>query len=123
MQVLMSDCFKEVYPKFDDEIRQAVARFIDHTESYGIKGLQGRNKPSIPSNLHTKKQLKNAKFAQKYCLWHYHLGIPEYIKQENGDLTSEYILHYCYYDDLIVLVDIASHPPFELPSVEKMEYS
>lgn len=44
MQVQMPDYFKEVYPNFDDRVRQAVARFIDHIENYDLHGLKGRNK-------------------------------------------------------------------------------
>ncbi|MDO4440809.1 MAG: hypothetical protein Q4B81_01340 [Moraxella sp.] len=51
------------------------------------------------------------------------MGIPNYVEQANGDLTSEYILHYCYYDDVIVLVDIATHPPFVLPDEVKLHHN
>lgn len=122
MQVQMSDYFKEAYPHFDDGVRQAVARFIDHMENYGVKGLQGRNKSSADLTDTTKKGRERAKFAQKHCLWHYHLGVPEYIEQRNGEFTSQYILHYCYYDDLIVLVDIDTHPPFYLPDEIKITH-
>lgn len=122
MHVKLSDYFKEVYPDFDDGVRQAVARFVEHVENYGTKGLQGRNKSSADLTDTTKKGIERAKFAQKYCLWHYHLGVPFYVEQANGDLTSEYILHYSYYDEFIVLVDIGTHPPFYLPDELKTTY-
>ncbi|MDO4450471.1 MAG: hypothetical protein Q4B79_05880 [Moraxella sp.] len=50
-----------------------------------------------------------------------HLGAC-YVEQASGDLTSEYILHYCRYNDAIVLVDISTHPPFDLPSVDRLDY-
>lgn len=123
MQVIFADWLKQNFLSFDENLRSAVVDFAVHIEENGMKGLQGRNKSSILPNPTTKKEYKHAKFAQKYCLWHYHLGIPEYIEQRNGDKTSEYILHYCYYHDVIVLVDIGTHPPFSLPSVDKMNYS
>lgn len=43
--------------------------------------------------------------------------IPKYIG-EHGDMTSEYVLHYQRFDEEIVLVDLAIHPPFRLPSVD-----
>lgn len=30
-------------------------------------------------------------YAQKYQLWHYHIGIPEYRLSRHGDFVSEYI--------------------------------
>ena len=123
MKVIPSHWLEDNLDTFDLAIQRAVFEFARYVEMHGFKGLQGRNKSSVLPNPTTKKEHKHAKFAQKYCLWHYHLGIPEYIEQRNGDKTSEYILHYCYYHDLIVLVDIGTHPPFILPSVDKMDYS
>ncbi|WP_066803994.1 hypothetical protein [Moraxella oblonga] len=123
MKVIFADWLKQNFLSLDEVVRLAIVDFAVHVEENGVRELQGRNKSSILPNPTTKKEYKHAKFAQKYCLWHYHLGIPEYIEQRNGDKTSEYILHYCYYHDVIVLVDIGTHPPFSLPSVDKMNYS
>ncbi|STZ09176.1 Uncharacterised protein [Moraxella caprae] len=35
-------------------------------------------------------------------------------------MTSEYILHYQRFDDEIVIVDMSAHPPFELPSIDRL---
>ena len=123
MRVVFGDWLSANFATFDDKLRLQVARFAIHVEKYGVKGLQGRNKSSADLTDTTKKGRERAKFAQKYCLWHYHLGVPFYVEQTNGEFTSEYILHYCYYDDLIVLVDIDTHPPFYLPDEFKMTHS
>ncbi|STZ08488.1 Uncharacterised protein [Moraxella caprae] len=120
MKVQLSDWLEANLSSFDKSIQQAIFAFMFHVNTHGIQGLKGRNKSSIPQNPHTRKEREYAKIAQKYCLWHYHLGVPYYIEQANGDLTSEYILHYCYYDDVIILVDIGTHPPFYLPSLDKL---
>lgn len=60
-------------------------------------------------------------YAQKYCLWHYHIGVPHYVG-EFGDMTSEYILHYQRFDDRIVLLDITAHPPFVLPVIADSDF-
>lgn len=122
MRVIFADWLTDNLWRFDKVLQNAVADFALYVEAHGVRGLQGRNKSSVLPNPHTQKEQAHAKFAQKYCLWHYHLGVPSYIEQANGDLTSEYILHYCYYDDVIVLVDISTHPPFELPSADKLSY-
>lgn len=122
MKVIFANWLEDNYLSFDDDLRDAVLDFAIHVEINGLKGLKGRNKSSAPPNPRTKKEHKHVKFAQKYCLWHYHLGVPCYVEQASGDLTSEYILHYCHYDGVIVLVDISTHPPFDLPSVDKLTY-
>lgn len=119
MNIEFSDNFKTCLPTFDDNIRQAVLIFVAHVRQNGLRGLQGRNKSSAPQNPRTKKERANFDYAQKHCLWHYHIGIPYYVG-EFGDMTSEYILHYQKFDDEIILIDIAIHPPFILPTLEKL---
>lgn len=122
MNTRLSHWLRDNLENFDESIQIAVFSFMAYVETNGLKGLKGRNKSSAPPNPHTKKEHQHAKFAQKYCLHHYHLGVPCYVEQASGDLTSEYILHYCHYDGVIVLVDISTHPPFDLPSVDKLAY-
>lgn len=122
MNVKFSTYLKQNLITFDDDCRQAVLEFVAHVKIHGLKNLKGRNKSSALPNPHTKKEQEKYQFSQKYCLWHYHLGVPSYVEQISGDFTSEMILHYIRYDEFIVLVDIAKHPPFNLPTVEKLEY-
>lgn len=118
MIVEFSDNFKACMPTFDDETRQIILAFASYVRQYGLRGLIGRNKPSIPKSLRTKRQRADFAYAQKHCLWHYHIGIPEYVG-DDGDMTSEYILHYQRFDDRIVLVGLSAHPPFVLPNITK----
>lgn len=120
MNVQLGDWLEDNLQNFDQSIQKAVFDFMVHLKNYGFKGLKGRNKSSVDLSDETKKGRERAKFAQKHCLYHYHLGVLTYVEQVNGDFTSEMILHYCYYDDLIVLVDVAVHPPFTLPDVHKI---
>lgn len=120
MKVTYKEKFKEKLKYFAVADQLKIKAFVEHVEIHGLKGLAGRNKSSVPENPHTKKQQENAKYAQKYCLCHYHIGIPEYVG-EYGDMTSEYILHYQRFDEEIVLVDISIHPPFILPSLDNLK--
>ncbi|WP_410471927.1 hypothetical protein ACGTJS_09825 [Faucicola mancuniensis] len=121
MNILQSHHFNTQYPTWDIAVRQAIAQFIDHVETHGFKGLKGRNKSSAIEST-TKKGMARFKTAQKHCLWHYHIGLPEYVEQANGEFTSEMVLHYMRLNDCVVLVDVATHPPFNLPSNEKLNY-
>lgn len=119
MQVDFSPHFLRLLNTLDEQSQDMIAEFVDYVEQNGLRGLQGRNKFSAPKNIHTKKQRANFDYAQKHCLWHYHIGIPYYVG-EFGDMTSEYILHYQRFDSEIILVDITTHPPFKLPSQDKL---
>lgn len=121
MNVIFSEHFKQQFEKFDDDWQLAINTFIFHIKKHGLRNLAGRNKSSAIANPHTKRQKAQFAFAQKHCLWHYHIGIPEYVG-EHGDMTSQMVLHYIRYDEFIVLVDIAEHPPFTLPNTEQLEY-
>ena len=121
MKVETSLAFDEQLALLSHADRIKIVLFVQQVQQHGLHGLQGRNKSSIPTNPHTKKERANFDYAQKYCLWHYHIGIPNYVG-EFGDMTSEYILHYQRFDDKIVLASISSHPPFELPSIDKLSF-
>lgn len=122
MKVIFANWLDEHLEDFDELIQLAVADFVVYVQSNGLKGLKGRNKSSVLPNPHTKKEQRRHAFAQKHCLWHYHLGVPCYVEQANGEFTSEYVLHYSYYQDMVVLIDIGTHPPFELPHFDKLAY-
>lgn len=114
MKVIFADWLSANFLTLDIKLQIKITEFAVHVEQHGLRNLAGRNKSSVIANPHTKKQQENAKYAQKHCLWHYHIGIPHYVG-EFGDMTSQMILHYIRYDEFIVLVDIVEHPPFELP--------
>lgn len=117
MKVIFSDGFAEQFWAFDDDTANIITDFAIYVEQHGLRGLEGRNKPSTPANRHTKKERADFAYAQKHCLWHYHIGMPCYVG-EWGDKTSEYVLHYQRFDDRIVLIGLSAHPPFVLPIVE-----
>lgn len=117
MKVTFSDRFAKRYLDFADDVRDIITEFAIYVEKHGLRGLQGRNKSSAPTNPHTKREQAQFAYAQKHCLWHFHIGVPYYVG-EWGDMTSEYILHYQRFDDEIILLDVVAHPPFVLPKVE-----
>lgn len=120
MRVDFSPQFLRQLDKMDIQSQDIIADFVNHVEKYGLNGLKGRNKSSAPINPHTKRERANFAYAQKYCLWHYHIGIPCYVGSD-GDMTSEYILHYQRFDDEIVLIALLPHPPFNLPNEQTLQ--
>lgn len=107
------------YPIVDIE---KIKEFTDHITLYGFEGLPGRNKRSDNVDTNDHEFIEKVKHAQKYNLYHYHIGIPEYDKTNgHGEWTSQYILHYKYLDNVVTIVDLDQHPPFTLPDEEYLK--
>lgn len=122
IEVKFGNLFQKHYANFSKSDILIIAEFIQHIQKFGFDGLQGRNKSSddVPTN--NPNWLADVRHAQKYKLWHYHIGIPHYVQSAKGDFISEYILHYIREQDFIVIVDMSAHPPFELPKDDYLIY-
>lgn len=110
------------YPdEFPDALK--VAQFISEYLTNGFSGeLKGRNKPSWVVPADDPQWRNKVRYAQELELYHYHIGIPVYVRSKQGDYTSEYVLHYQQIDfHTIKLVDLDSHPPMSLPSETLIE--
>ncbi|MFW2178182.1 MULTISPECIES: hypothetical protein [unclassified Moraxella] len=117
LKVILGKQFREELRHFPTADQEKIANFIEHVQLHGLNQLEGRNKKSDNVPKDNPNWLSKVKFAQQYNLWHYHIGIPSYdVNTVFGDRTSEYILHYVLYDDMIKIVDFSDHPPFKLPS-------
>lgn len=120
ISVEYSEHFQKCLKNFPKTDQLKIRDFVEHIKNHGFDGLQGRNKSSdnVPKD-DPQWSIKVA-YAQKYNLWHYHIGIPTYELSQKGDKVSEYILHYIKGDDFIKLVSMSYHPPFELPSLNEL---
>ncbi|MBR5675966.1 MAG: hypothetical protein IKX14_05990 [Neisseriaceae bacterium] len=123
MRVKIGKQVAKIISKLSDDDKEKIRQFIQHVEQNGFEGLAGRNKSSDQVPKGTPNKSNKIKYAQEHNLWHYHIGIPEYIDdgKKKGDKTSQYLIHYIKGDGLIKIVDFSSHPPFKLPETETME--
>lgn len=110
--------FKKEMLNFPTEDARKIRHFVKHVKEYGLKNLQGRNKPSDEVPTDDPNWREKVRYAQIHNLWHYHIGIPDYADGVKGDKTSEYILHYIRDDRMIKIVDFNRHPPFRLPTTD-----
>lgn len=122
MKVRFGIKFGEHLANFPVSDQLKIKAFADHVETYGFEGLIGRNKSSDEVPTDDPNWLAKVKYAQKYKLWHFHIGIPNYKLSAKGDYTSEYLLHYMREADFIVLVDMSPHPPLNLPDESYLLY-
>lgn len=118
MRVIFGRKFAEYFPNFPQADKEKIVAFVNHIENFGFNGLQGRNKSSDQVPTHNPNWSERVNYAQKYKLWHYHIGIPCYVQSEHGDYVSEYVLHYIKENNYIMLVDMSPHPPLQLPQPE-----
>jgi hypothetical protein len=117
MIVRLGDEFSKEVKNFPKEDRSKILEFIAHVQQHGFNGLKGRNKPSHNVDKNDTDFADKVRYAIENKLHHYHIGIPDYTQSPNGDMTSEYILHYVLVcDNEIKIVDMDSHPPFKMPS-------
>lgn len=121
MRVFAGQLFAKEYENFPKVDKEKIRTFVAHIEEHGLTNLQGRNKSSDNVPTHDPNWLEKVKYAQKYQLWHYHIGIPHYETANNGEQTSEYVLHYMREADSITLVELSAHPPFNLPSEDYLK--
>lgn len=114
--------FKKEYQHFPVADKLAIAEFASHLSKLGFNGLQGRNKSSdsVPTN--DPKWSEKVSYAQRYHLWHYHIGIISYdMDKPFGDRTSEYVVHYQRLGNVVRIVDYSAHPPFQLPTEDYLK--
>lgn len=128
MEVRFSKTFIKWLARQSNTDTDKIDTFIEHLEDKGFVGLPGRNKNSNNANKDKHDFADKASYANKHHLWHYHIGIPSYIKQnrykkyEFGDYVSEYIIHYQLIDsNTVKLIKSDNHKPFSMPSETELK--
>ena len=117
MIVSLGDEFSKQLKHYPLTDKEKIYEFIRHVQQQGFVGLKGRNKPSHNVEKNDPDFAAKVRYAIDNNLHHYHIGIPHYTPSPNGDMTSEYILHYILVnDDEIRIVDMDYHPPFKMPN-------
>ena len=115
-EVTFGQIFIDHFNHFPIPDQDKIYDFVEHLENRGVEGLPGRNKSSEDVPKEDPQFLAKVKYAQKYNLWHYHIGIPFYDEDRPyGDWTSEYVVHYILKENEVILVDMGDHPPLQLP--------
>lgn len=116
-----SDEFDYFYSNiFSLEKLNLIDDFIDHYEKHGLNGWKGKITPSwnVPDSYADHK--KRRKYAQKFNLWHAHIGLPSWKSAPNASyLTSDHVLHFQQISNYeILLMTVSTHNPMDLPNVD-----
>lgn len=117
--------FARIYEQAAANDVDFVDDFIEHVESNGLKGLPGRLKYSWDVPVDDPRFASKSQYAKKYSLWHYHFGMGKDGFDQSrpyGDWTSQWILHLRRHScgSRTTIVDWDSHPPFELPRLDRL---
>eukprot|EP01155_Anaeramoeba_flamelloides_P040699 Anaeramoba_flamelloidesc33931_g1_i1.p1 GENE.c33931_g1_i1~~c33931_g1_i1.p1 ORF type:complete len:147 (+),score=14.27 c33931_g1_i1:96-536(+) len=86
-------------------------------DNYFIDGHRVRNKASDDVDKDDPDFVEKVKLAQRYDLWHFHVGfydfgydIKGYEVSKNGELTSQWVIHYQKFaENHINAVDLTPH--------------
>ena len=113
------------YPK---DQQDKILDFTDIYEAFGLKDFSKYQGKIAPSWRGIDKTDPIYDFTYSNNLWHYHIGMPDYMKSRyNNYSTSDMILHFQRKDhiNLIRLLDITWHykanGEFWLPAAECLE--
>ncbi|WP_338558098.1 hypothetical protein [Acinetobacter sp. KS-LM10] len=114
----------KIYP---NDQQDKIIDFIEIYTQYGLSDFSkfpGKISPSWKGT----PDLKTYTYAKSNHLWHYHLGLPEYIKSRYFEFfTSDWVLHFQWKspETHIVIVDILFHykadGEFHLPTQKYLE--
>ncbi|MEQ1977196.1 hypothetical protein [Xenorhabdus sp. SGI240] len=106
-------CFAQEFKNFD-ELQQN--KILDFIEIYETNGLSMGSLSCYPGKVtYSWKNLDindpNYRYTKDNNLWHYHIGLPEYVTRHNKYSTSDWVLHFQWKEGSshISIVDVYSH--------------
>lgn len=106
-----SDDFANQFQYFPEDQQNKVINFIDIFTEHGLGDFslyEGKISSSFSGNYMDQDDYN---FALNNHLWHYHIGIPEYEQNHSKYKTSDWVLHFQWFDqcDSINIVDLYHH--------------
>jgi hypothetical protein len=120
--------FAVQFGRYPEDQQDKILDFTDIYEVFGLKDFSKYQGKITPSWRKIDKTDPIYDFTYSNNLWHYHIGMPDYVKsQYNNYSTSDMILHFQRKDHIkhIRLLDITWHykanGEFWLPNPEYLE--
>lgn len=120
--------FAVQFGRYPEDQQDKILDFTDIYEEYGLKDFSKYQGKIAPSWRGIDKTDPIYDFTYSNNLWHYHIGMPDYVKSKyNNYSTSDMILHFQRKDHIkhIRLLDITWHykanGEFWLPTSECLE--
>ena len=116
--VEFGDTFRFYYnERYSEKTLDKIDDFIEHVESNGLHGWIGKvgNSNKVPDTYENKDEI--VKKANKYNLWHAHLGDPIFKDSYYGNYkVSDWVIHFQRFSNThIKLLELGYHNPMNLP--------
>lgn len=108
-------------------MQDGVLEFVETFELYGLSDFTQYPGKITPSWKGVEESSSSFKFAYENSLWHYHIGVPQYVSVHPKYKTSDYVLHFQWLQGSshIDLVDVSAHykstGAFYMPSNEYLK--
>lgn len=110
-----SNVFAKEFKNFSLGDQDCVLDFTDIFEVHGLSDFSkyvGKITPSWKGlDIENQEQKATFDYAKSNGLWHYHVGIPVYVKNHGKYMTSEWVLHFQWEkgSNHIDIVDMCYH--------------
>lgn len=120
--------FQEEFQRYPEDQQNLILEFVEIYEKNGLIDFSVYKGKISPSWSNLDRNCVEYAYTKNNFLWHYHIGIPVYIKSRFADYyTSDWVLHFSWPNekDTIIIVDIGMHyrtnGSFYLPSLEYLQ--
>lgn len=103
--------FAKEFNNFNEKDQDKVLDFTEQFERYGLGDFTKYPGKIAPSWSNLDEEDPNFVYAMSNTLWHYHVGLPEYVQRHPKYRTSDWVLHFQWKqgDNTIHLVDMCYH--------------
>lgn len=103
--------FAQEFQNFPVEHQNKVLDFVERFMQHGLHDFTLYEGKIAPSWVKDDIRNPNYYYAKGNHLWHYHIGIPDYIRRHGKYLTSDVVLHFQWSGrgNHICIVDMYDH--------------
>lgn len=125
--VSFNKVFAAQFARFDEKDQDKILDFVEQFERCGLADFSNYEGKIAPSWSNLTPDHPSYIYAKDNDLWHYHIGLPEYIQRHPKYKTSDWVLHFQWTvgGRELNLVDMCYHytadGEFYLPSERYLE--
>ncbi|MFS7192754.1 MULTISPECIES: hypothetical protein [Serratia] len=111
----ISSVFAKQFDNLSTGDQDCILDFTDIFEAHGLSDFKkyvGKISPSWKGlNVEDAEQKLTFDYAKSNDLWHYHVGLPVYVKKHDKYLTSDWVVHFQWKQgsNHIDIVDMCYH--------------
>ncbi|NMT51012.1 hypothetical protein, partial [Vibrio parahaemolyticus] len=89
-----SKAFAKDFENFPTKDQDKILDFLDIFEEYGLADFTKYEGKITPSWKGESISSEDYQYAKDNHLWHYHIGIPDFVERHDTYKTSDWVLHF-----------------------------